>query len=77
MNVFIFIAVIVFLASVIGPLAKGLGDRLARGGGGDADLRRLAAELERAEQRIADAERRLNDAEERLDFQEKLLGPPT
>lgn len=73
MPVFAFILVIIFLTAVIGPLAKGIGDRIGRGGAQSQDLLGLKRELEAAEQRLADAERRLQSAEERLDFQEKLL----
>lgn len=73
MPVFAFILVIIFLTAVLGPLAKGIGDRIAKSGPRPEELGRLRRELEAAEQRLADAERRLQSAEERLDFQEKLL----
>lgn len=76
MGVFIFILAAMVLAGIISPIAKGLGDRIARGGPGSADLQRLRAELEATEQRLAEAERRLQLNEERLDFQEKLLSAP-
>jgi hypothetical protein len=78
MDVFSFIIVVIVLSGVVAPLAKGLGNRLSKGGAPALDrarLERLAAELEQAEQRLADTERRLEHAEERLDFQEKLLSP--
>jgi hypothetical protein len=77
MSVFIFVLIIIFLSAVVAPLAKGLANRLAKGGPASSDVARLAAELERAEQRLADTERRLYLAEERLDFQEKLLDSRT
>jgi hypothetical protein len=73
MGLFTFILIIIVLSAIVGPIAKGLGDRLAKGGPDTAYLEKLKAELEQADQRIADAERRLELAEERLDFQEKLL----
>jgi hypothetical protein len=73
MNVFAFVILIIAISAILGPLAKGYGERLSRGGPEPADLARLRAELEAAEQRLGDAERRLHLAEERLDFQEKLL----
>jgi hypothetical protein len=75
MDVFTFVIAIIVLSGVVAPLAKGLGNRWAKGGSPaeSAKLARLAAELESAEQRLADAEHRLLQAEERLDFQEKLL----
>jgi hypothetical protein len=76
MTVFMFVLIIIFLSAVVAPLAKGIGDRLAKGEVSSAELRRLIATLEQTEQRLSDAERRLQHAEDRLDFQEKLLGPP-
>lgn len=76
MTFFFFILLAVFIATVVAPLASGIGERLAKGGPPDESLKQLAEELERTEQRLADAERRLQLAEERLDFQEKLLSPP-
>jgi hypothetical protein len=73
MSVLIFILGIIVLSSIIAPVAKGYGERIAKGGPQPADLARLRAELEAAEQRLGDTERRLQLAEERLDFQEKLL----
>lgn len=75
MDVFSFIIVVIVLSGVVAPVAKGLGNRLAKSGApaDRAKLDRLAAELESAEQRLADTERRLLLAEERLDFQERLL----
>ncbi|HEX2168152.1 MAG TPA: hypothetical protein VHG09_13040 [Longimicrobiales bacterium] len=73
MGVFTFILIIIVLSAIISPIAKGLGDRLSKGGPDSRYVAELKAELERAEQRLADAERRLELTEERLDFQEKLL----
>jgi hypothetical protein len=71
MDVFTFVLIIVIGA----PLAKGIGNRIARSGSSaDAGkLARIATELEATEHRLADTERRLQLAEERLDFQERLL----
>lgn len=73
MGMFTFIIIVVAISGILGPIAKGIGDRLAKGGADSGHAAKLKAELEQAEQRIADAERRLQLAEERLDFQEKLL----
>jgi hypothetical protein len=73
MGMFTFILIIVVLSGIIAPIAKGLGDRLAKGSPDTDHLAKLKAELDQADQRLADAERRLLLAEERLDFQEKLL----
>jgi len=73
MGVFTFIIIVVAISAILGPVAKGIGDRLAKGRPDDGHLAKLMAELEHADQRLADAERRLYLAEERLDFQEKLL----
>jgi uncharacterized protein (DUF3084 family) len=75
MDVFTFVIAIIVLSGVVAPLAKGLGNRLGKGGSPaeSAKLARVVSELEAAEQRLGDAERRLQLAEERLDFQEKLL----
>jgi hypothetical protein len=71
MDVFTFVLIIIIGA----PLAKGIGNRIAKGGSpvDTAKLARMAAELEATEHRLADTERRLQLAEERLDFQERLL----
>jgi uncharacterized protein (DUF3084 family) len=76
MDVFTFVLAIIVLSGVVSPLAKGIGNRLGKGGASAADaakVARLASELEATEQRLAEAERRLYLAEERLDFQERLL----
>lgn len=73
MGVFMFVLVIIILSAIIAPIAKGFGDRLAKGGPESRDLAKLRAELEQADERLGEAERRLAQAEERLDFQEKLL----
>jgi hypothetical protein len=73
MGVYAFILVIIILSAIIAPIAKGLGDRLAKGAPDGRDIARLKAELERADQRLAETERRLQLAEERMDFQEQLL----
>jgi division protein CdvB (Snf7/Vps24/ESCRT-III family) len=73
MGIFVFILIIMVLSGIVAPIAKGLGDRLAKGAPNNKDLAQLRAELERADERLAEAERRLQLAEERMDFQEKLL----
>jgi hypothetical protein len=73
MGVYTFILVIIILSAIVAPIAKGLGDRLAKGAPDSRDLARLKAELERADQRLTETERRLQLAEERMDFQEQLL----
>jgi hypothetical protein len=73
MGVFTFVLIIIILSAIVAPIAKGLGDRLAKGAPDGAALARLKAELERADQRLTDTERRLQLAEERMDFQEQLL----
>lgn len=73
MGLFTFILIIVILSGIVAPIAKGMGDRLAKGTPDGEHLTKLKAELEQADQRLADTERRLQLAEERLDFQEKLL----
>jgi hypothetical protein len=75
MTVLVFVIVVIVLTGIMGPLAKGYGERLSKGGPAAVDLARLRADLEATEQRLADTERRLELAEERLDFQEKLLSP--
>lgn len=76
MGIFVFIIAAMVLTGILSPIAKGLGDRIGKGGPDNADLQRLRAELEATEQRLGDAERRLQLNEERLDFQEKLLSAP-
>ena len=73
MGVFTFVLVIIILSAIVAPIAKGYGDRLAKGGADGRDLAKLRAELERTDQRLAETERRLQLAEERMDFQEQLL----
>jgi hypothetical protein len=73
MTVFMFVIMIIILTAIVGPLAKGYGERLSKGAPDNRMLARMTEELERAEQRLSDTERRLQLAEERLDFQEKLL----
>jgi hypothetical protein len=75
MGMFTFIIIVVAISAILGPIAKGIGDRLAKSGPTAPDLAKLRSDLEQADQRLADAERRLMQAEERLDFQEKLLSP--
>lgn len=73
MGVFTFVLIIIILSAIVAPIAKGLGDRLAKGAPDSRDLARLRAEIERADQRLTETERRLQLAEERMDFQEELL----
>ena len=61
---------------VLGPLAKGIGMRLARGGKPARDPAEVAASLRATEQRLAETETRLAIVEEKLDFYEKLLKNP-
>lgn len=72
-----FVLAIIFVAGVLGPLAKGVSQRIARSGSTPGvDTKQLEAALNASEQRHADAERRIGSMEERLDFYEKLLGEP-
>lgn len=73
MAFFYFILMVVAIGAIGGPLADGIGKRIARGGPDGADAQRLRKELEDLSQRLADTELRLRQAEDRLDFQEKLL----
>ncbi len=62
---------------VLGPIAKGIGDRIA--GSGDPSrkiVKLLRAELEAATQRLAGTEDRLAQVEEKLEFYERLLANP-
>ncbi|MEN8373948.1 MAG: hypothetical protein ABFS34_00710 [Gemmatimonadota bacterium] len=63
--------------AVCGPIAKGIGDRIAGSGeisGKTAKL--LKAELEAARQRLSSTEDRLVQVEEKLEFYERLLANP-
>lgn len=72
LNLFGFIVALV----VLGPIAKGIGARLARGGRVDKNPE-LEKNLRATEQRLAETETRLAAVEEKLDFYEKLLADPT
>lgn len=70
MNVFTFIVALV----VLGPIAKGVGVRLARGSKTNPPNPQLEQNLRATEQRLAETETRLAAVEEKLDFYEKLIG---
>lgn len=62
---------------VLGPIAKGIGNRIA--GSGDVSgrtVKLLREELEAATQRLASTEDRLGQVEEKLEFYERLLANP-
>lgn len=63
--------------AVLGPIAKGIGDRIA--GSGELSgktVKLLRQELEAAQQRLAAAEDRVGQVEEKLEFYERLLANP-
>jgi len=63
--------------AVLGPIAKGIGDRIA--GSGELSgktVKLLRQELEGAQQRLAAAEERVGQVEEKLEFYERLLANP-
>lgn len=72
MDLFVFITIVIVVSGILGPLAKGLGRRIGKGGD-SPELQVLRQALAEAEQRLTETERRLAMAEERLDFQENLL----
>lgn len=71
-DLFIFILGLV----ILGPLAKGIATRIARGGRPAAANPQLEQNLRATEQRLAETESRLATVEEKLDFYEKLLANP-
>ena len=72
-DLFIFILGLV----VLGPLAKGVAARIARGGRAAVSTNpQLEQNLRATEQRLAETESRLATVEEKLDFYEKLLADP-
>lgn len=71
-EVFVFILALVTL----GPLAKAIGERIARGGQREPPNPKLEANLRITEQRLAETESRLAAVEEKLDFYEKLIANP-
>lgn len=73
MPVWLLILVIIFLGA---PIAKGIGDRIARSGGDSDLLKALRKQLEEAQQRLAGSEERIASLEERVDFYERLLSSP-
>lgn len=70
MSVWLLILVILFLGA---PIAKGIGDRIARSGGDSDLLKELRKQLEETHQRLAGSEERIASLEERVDFYERLL----
>jgi hypothetical protein len=63
--------------AVLGPIAKGIGDRIA--GSGELSgktVKLLREELESARQRLASTEERVGQVEEKLEFYERLLADP-
>jgi hypothetical protein len=63
--------------AVLGPIAKGLGDRIA--GSGELSgktVKLLREERESARQRLASTEERVGQVEEKLEFYERLLADP-
>jgi hypothetical protein len=71
-EIFLFIVAL----SVLGPIAKGIGSRIARGGRQAPSNPALESNLQATEQRLAETESRLAAVEEKLDFYEKLLANP-
>lgn len=69
MEIFAFIAALVLL----GPIAKAVAHRIARGAPDAAELRK---QLRATELRLNETELRLIAVEERVDFYEKLLAKP-
>lgn len=63
--------------AVLGPIAKGIGDRIA--GSGELSgktVKLLRQELEGTQRRLAAAEERVGQVEEKLEFYERLLANP-
>lgn len=73
MPIWLLILVIIFLGA---PIAKGIGDRIARSAGDSEPLKALRKQLEEAQQRLAASEDRIAALEERTDFYERLLSSP-
>lgn len=62
---------------VLGPIAKGIGDRIAGSGAlSGKTVKLLREELEAATQRLSTTEDRLGQVEEKLEFYERLLANP-
>jgi hypothetical protein len=63
--------------AVLGPIAKGIGDRIAGSGElSNKTVKLLREELEAARQRLSTTEDRLGQVEEKLEFYERLLADP-
>lgn len=63
--------------AVLGPIAKGIGDRIA--GSGELSgktVKLLREELESARRRLSSTEDRMAQVEEKLEFYERLLANP-
>ena len=62
--------------SVVRPLAKAMALRLSRGGGEDARVRELEAELRLNRQQLLETREQMERVAEKVHFMENLLGEP-